>query len=241
MDGHVHAAFLSHGYNSLQKIAEVFPQILFVQPAVSLEQGPQILLLVAGVPAGEGKLAGQGIHLFQLILIVYQGGGAIGQRLVQLGPGPVEHRHEVVADAFNARFSQPADVLLIIGDQTVAGGAAQLDVLVDGHAFHHVENQSVGFHLRFQGGDAFPAPDLADRHVVDGGDDAAHIGDLTDVTQGDGVVLAIPAKRQFHGRCSSFLNRQSEVPDSVVVTDILHHAAQGGRIAGSQPLFGPAA
>ena len=114
--------------------------------------------------------------------------------MVQLGAGPVEHRHKVVADAPDAGLRQAPDVLAVILDVPVPGGEAQLDVLVDRDALDDLEGQPGLFGECLQLGDALPAPDFAHGHVVHRGDDGLHPGDLADLLQGDFVVFAIPAE-----------------------------------------------
>ncbi len=194
MDGHVDAGFLGDRDDLLQEIAQVLPEVLLGDLGVVVKKGFQPLLGVARVPAGKAQLAGEGVHLLELVLVVDQGVGAVGEDLVELSAGPVKDGHKVVADALDARFAQAADILLVIFDVAVAGGLAQLDVLVDGDALDDLKVQPRVLGDLFEVRDALPAPELPGRDVVDGGYDAVHVGDLADVLDFHRVVRAIPAE-----------------------------------------------
>ena len=197
MDGHVHAALRRRGDDSLQEVFQIRPQVLLCQSLILSHHIPQLLPGVAGVPARQSQIAVtlQRVYLIHLLLIVHQGGGAVGQHMVQLGAGPVEHRHKVVADALHISLCQPADILAVILDVLIPAGLAQLDVLVNGNTFNHLKLQAGGFCQSLQTGNALPAPHLAHRHVVHSGDNGFHAGNLPDLLQCDLVLFTIPAKR----------------------------------------------
>jgi len=171
-----------------------------------VKQALKIFLFIGAVPAGQRKLAGERIHFLDILNIIDQGGGTIGQLFFELGAGPVENRHEIVADDLDPGLAQTTDILAVIGDVLVTGGQAQLDVLMDRDTFNHVEMQAIGFDVLLQGSDAFMAPDLADGDIIDSSDNRVHRRNLADIGKGDRVLGTIPAKRQFQGRIPHFLD-----------------------------------
>ena len=117
----------------------------------------------------------------------------------QVGAGPVEDGHEVVADHLHAELLQVPHGLDVVLNVLVPGGQAHLDVIVDVDGFHHVHVEAVGLQLLLDLGDLLFLPDLAGLLVVQGPDDAGHARDLLDVRQLDAVVaLAVPAKAHLH-------------------------------------------
>ena len=58
----------------------------------------------------------------------------------QIGPGPVEHRHKVIADDLDPTSGQHADVFLIIFNQSIAGIITTFDILVDPKAVHDLRS-----------------------------------------------------------------------------------------------------
>ena len=206
MDGHLDVALVAHRHQLLQEVLQVLPKLLLGHGAVHLEQ-----LVQAGhtlrLPAGEGHAVqvlqdivrhGTGVILDQ-VLLIEQGGGAVGQGVEQVGAGPVEDGHEVVADHLHAELLQVPHGLDVVLNVLVPGGQAHLDVIVDVDGFHHVHVEAVGLQLLLDLGDLLFLPDLAGLLVVQGPDDAGHAGDLLDVRQLDAVVaLAVPAKAHLH-------------------------------------------
>ena len=117
----------------------------------------------------------------------------------QVGAGPVEDGHEVVADDLDTELGQVADALFVVLDVLVAGGQADLDVVVDVDRLDDVHVEAIGVDLVCDLLDLVDFPDLAGHLVVQCPDDAGHAGDLLDVAEGDRVVaLAIPAPTHFH-------------------------------------------
>jgi len=81
----------------------------------------------------------------------------------------------------------------------IAGGQADLDVVVDVDRLDNVHVEAVSVDLVCDLLNLVDLPDLAGHLVVQRPDDAGHAGDLLDVAEGDGVVaLAIPAPTHFH-------------------------------------------
>ena len=89
--------------------------------------------------------------------------------------------------------------LLVVLDVLIAGGQADLDVVVDVDRLDDVHVEAIGVDLVCDLLDLVDFPDLAGHLVVQCPDDAGHAGDLLDVAEGDRVVaLAIPAPTHFH-------------------------------------------
>ena len=78
----------------------------------------------------------------KLNLVKTQRFGAVRQNVFQVGTGPVENRHEVVAHGTNTALSQVTQALLVVGDplQIVAGTG--FNVFVDRHAFDDRPDQA---------------------------------------------------------------------------------------------------
>ena len=175
----------------------MLPHLFFADIGIFGQQAFQLIDLVALVPTGQRNA------LADIDRVHFGGaesecGGAVRQFLGQRCAGPVEHRHEIVADDLDAALAQVADRLLIIGNQLVAAGLAQLDVFMDGHRFDHVQRKTMRFHLGLQRQNLVQRPHLAHRHVIDGRDDAVHAGNLADVLQGNRIAVAEPAEGHFH-------------------------------------------
>ena len=214
MDGHLDIALVTGGHDSFQEVLQVLPQLFFGDRSVSLEQLIQ-LCHTLGFPAGEGHvvLLGEGhdvlshglVVVLDLCLLVEQSGGTVAHGMEQIGAGPVEDRHEVVADDLDTELGQVADALLVVLDVLVAGGQTDLDVIVDIDGLDHIHIEAVSVDLIGDLLDLVNFPDLAGHLVVQCPDDAGHTRDLLDVAQADGVItLAIPAPTHFH-RHSGFL------------------------------------
>mmetsp|Transcript_46660 Transcript_46660/g.151468 ORF Transcript_46660/g.151468 Transcript_46660/m.151468 type:complete len:325 (-) Transcript_46660:23-997(-) len=117
---------------------------------------------------------------------------------LEVGAGPVDDGHEVVAEEADAAPAEVGDRGLVLVDE---GGplwlAALLDRLVHGDALRHGPRQPAAFDERFACLDRIDRPHVANRDVVQRGDDAGGAG-LLDVLQRDGVVRAVPAPRLLH-------------------------------------------
>ena len=119
----------------------------------------------------------------------------LGPRALEVGAGPVDDGHEVVAEETDAASAEVGDRGLVLVDE---GGplwlAALLDRLVHGDALRHGPRQPAAFDERFACLDRIDRPHVANRDVVQRGDDAGGAG-LLDVLQRDGVVRAVPVSR----------------------------------------------
>ena len=140
-------------------------------------------------------LGDRGVSLEQLVQLCHALRLPAGEGHVIL----LSEGHEVVADDLDTELGQIADALLVVLDVLVAGGQADLDVIVDVDRLDHVHVEAVSVDLIGYLLDLVDLPDLAGHLVVQRPDDAGHAGDLLDVAQADGIVaLAIPAPTHFH-------------------------------------------
>ena len=227
VDGHLDVALAAGGHQGFEEVLQVLPELFLSDRGVGLEQLVQLCHPLR-LPAGEGHvvLLGEGhdilshglVIALDLVLLVEQCGGAVADGVEQVGAGPVEDGHEVVADDLDTKLGQVADALLVVLDVLIAGGQADLDVVVDVDRLDNVHVEAVSVDLVCDLLDLVDLPDLAGHLVVQCPDDAGHAGDLLDVAQGDGVVaLAIPAPTHFH--------RHREVPPVVI-----YHVARAERL-----------
>ena len=198
MQSHHNAAFLRDRNDLLEENFDVLPQALFAQLAVGADQVADLVLRVAGVPAGQIDVVLERVQTLHLIPVHDKAGRAVRRLLVQLGAGPVEYRHEVVGDALDAVLRAAADVLAVNLDVLIALVGAEFDVLGYWDGFDHVEHQPVILALLFHLGKALLRPDLARLYVIDSRNDRVHARDLGDVLQRNRIGLAIPTKRHFH-------------------------------------------
>eukprot|EP00962_Isochrysis_galbana_P033488 scaffold11209_cov99-Isochrysis_galbana.AAC.3 len=98
--------------------------------------------------------------------------GPIGPPPVQLGPCPIEHRHEVVADDAEPALAQVAERLLVVGDVAVALGRAALDTLVHWHTLNNTPHQPGRLDDALALADRLHIPDVACWHAVQSRHDA---------------------------------------------------------------------
>ena len=77
---------------------------------VGPDQVPNLLLGVAGVPAGQMDVVGQRAEALHLVPVHDRAGGAVRSLLVQLSVGPVEDRHKTIGDALHTVFGTAEDV-----------------------------------------------------------------------------------------------------------------------------------
>ncbi len=145
----------------------------------------------------------QRVLALDVLLVVGHDRRAIRTRLAQVGTGPVEDRHEVVADQVDALFTQRLESLDVILNVLVTGRQADLDVVVDVDALNPVKGKVLRLDFRFQRMNPLPGPHFARGNVIQGRDDSLHVANLADLVQRDGISLvAVPPKRHFHGGSS---------------------------------------
>ncbi len=118
MDGHFDVALVAGGHQSFQEVLQVLPQLFLGDRGVGLEQLVQLCHALR-LPAGEGHviLLGEGhdvlshslVIALDLVLLVEQCSGAVAYGVEQVGTGPVEDGHEVVADDLDTELGQVAD------------------------------------------------------------------------------------------------------------------------------------
>ena len=127
-----------------------------------------------------------------------QRAGLVRQFIVEVGAGPINDGHEVVAHPVDAQLPEIPERLAIVFDQAFVVAGAQLDVIVHGHAFDHRPDQAMV-------SDELPAridighrPDFSSGYVVERGDDAASAR-LANLRQGHRIVRPEPTPSFLHG------------------------------------------
>ncbi|MNG00994.1 hypothetical protein D3C84_839530 [compost metagenome] len=145
-----------------QQVTEVVQAVVFLGAGQARDQGVD-----QGFAAGRRQLFEVGLGLLDIFGAVFglrsgaledeqiEGGecglietqcpATIRQFIGQVGTGPVQHRHKVVADDIDAAARQVAHALLVVGDVLVAPSTAALDVFVHRNAFHHRPAQAGRF------------------------------------------------------------------------------------------------
>ena len=99
----------------------------------------------------------------------------------QVGPGPVKHRHEVIANDLHTEFGQIPDALLVIFNVHIPGGQTDLDVIMDIDGLHHIHIKSVLIQLLLDLGNLRFLPDFSGQLVVQRPDNGGHTGNLLDI------------------------------------------------------------
>ena len=171
MKGHDHAAFLCHRNHLLQENLNIFPKPLFSQLSISLDQSADLLLCVAGIPAGQMDIVLQRIQSLHLLPVHHQTGGAVRRLLIQLGSCPVKDRHEIIGHALHTVFRTAPHILTVRFQMRVSLLRSQLDVLGHRNGLHHVKHQTVRLTVRLHLRQRFLRPDLTRLHVIHCGHD----------------------------------------------------------------------
>src|SRR5215213_2466364 len=140
----------------------------------------------------------------EAVTVEAQRGRAGWHRIIEIGAGPVDHRHHVVADRANALRRDRAHAL--DPDLGLARGAraATLDVIRYRNALDHgpFQRHAAGWRVldqRLALGDRGARPDVARRVLMQRADDLRRAG-LPDVIERHRVVRPIPAPSLPHRR-----------------------------------------
>ncbi len=121
----------------------------------------------------------------------------VGVLVGEVGACPVEHGHEVVADALDALLAKVAEALLVDFNLVVAVGTAIFQRFHNGQRLHHAPFHAIRLDVDFEVMNLLTCPYLAEGHVVQGGHDAFH-ANLFQLGKGDLILLAKPAPCSFH-------------------------------------------
>ena len=160
------------GMMPFRKVHEVFKELFARDVLVLFEEPAELFRSVAFVPARKAQVVL--IELLEVRLLIGEADGAVFLHIVKVGAEPIEHGHEVVADAPDAEFAQVADGLRIVGDEPIARGLAELDVLMHGDGLDDFHLEPRLFAQLFEAGDLVARPDFAHGDVVNSRDDARH-------------------------------------------------------------------
>ncbi|MNS41113.1 hypothetical protein D3C72_734580 [compost metagenome] len=128
----------------------------------------------------------------------------------QVGAGPVQHGHEIVADGADAGGGKAAQRLLPVGYMGFPIAGLGLDILGNRHAFHHVPIKTAGLD------GLMPLCDFVDRPDVTGGDvmqrtDNAFRPRLSRILNRDLVDRAEPPPCMSHLKSSNIILRKMSV------------------------------
>jgi hypothetical protein len=137
-------------------------------------------------------------------------GAAIFERPGKFGAGPVEHRHEIVADRRDAGPGQVFQAALVVDEIGAPIARLRLDRLRNRQALHHVPGEpghaAVGVkrHVALARLDLLGVPDRPGRNVVQRRHHARR-SRLARIRQRNLVLWTKPAPRLTHAPASLFL------------------------------------
>ena len=123
--------------------------------------------------------------------------GAVGVGMHEVCARPVEDGHEVVADRVYPFSSEVAQALLVDSNLLIAVGTAVFDGFGDGQTLYHAPAQPRGLDVFAEVAYLLARPDLAERYVVQGGDNAFD-ANLAEHSEGYLIVLSEPTPSEFH-------------------------------------------
>ena len=119
----------------------------------------------------------------------------------QISTGPVEHRHEVVANHLYSESGKIFDGLFIVLNVLIPGWQADFDVVMDIDTLHNVHVETIGLELLLNFGDFIKFPYFSRHFVMKRPDDALHTRNLLDIAELNLVVaLTVPTPCHFHAR-----------------------------------------
>ena len=142
-------------------------------------------------------------------------GAAMVDAVGEVRARPVENRHEIVADRFQAAFGQVGEALFVVGDVAAPVALLLLDVFRNGQAFDHLPGQAgwtAVLHpadLVLTLADILRGPDCAGRDVVEGADDTFDAG-LAHVVDGSEIAGSEPPPGLSH-RLSSLPSKMAPI------------------------------
>ena len=157
---------------------------------------------------GAGALEDVDIEISELRVVEIQVRRSVRVLVEEVRPGPVEHGHEVVADAVDALGGKVAEGLLVHLDLLVPVGAAVFDGLHHGKRFHDAPPHAVTFDVFPEVADFLARPHLSEGDVVQRGHDPFH-ADLPQHRERDLVFLTEPSPGFFHDN-NAFYRFKSE-------------------------------
>ena len=123
--------------------------------------------------------------------------GSVRIRVLKIGAGPVEHRHEVVADRVDAFCREVTQAFLVVLYQLIPVRTAVLYAFAHRQGLHNRPAHAVALYIFTKVTDLFTRPHLAVRHVVKGGHYALHTY-LAKHIKGYAVLATEPSPGLFH-------------------------------------------
>src|SRR5206468_5470530 len=112
----------------------------------------------------------------------------------EISAGPIEYRHEVVAQDRHSRTTHVTDAVAVVVDETVACVAAQFDVLMNRNAFDDRERHVVPLYLVAQLRNAIQWPRLPDGNVEKRSNNSTYGRNLSDVRKRNRVARPEPSE-----------------------------------------------
>ena len=120
-----------------------------------------------------------------------------GETPLQVGSRPVDDRHEVVADDFDARFGDGGERIFPGTDEVRVGARPKFDGIVDGNALHDRPVEASRANLISSLADFVEGPGLAAIEMVQGRDDSGGSG-LLDVLERNRIGRPKPSPSLLH-------------------------------------------
>ncbi len=115
----------------------------------------------------------------------------------EVGTSPVEHRHEVVADALHTLFAEVAEALFVDLNLFVAVGTRIFDSLDNRKRLYDAPSHAETLDVFLQFVDFLLSPHLTQGHIVKSGNDALHTN-LSELGKSNLILLAKPTPSSFH-------------------------------------------
>ena len=123
-------------------------------------------------------------------------GGAVVKGGIELRAGPVEGRHEVIAEYIEAAAADINQRLLVFFDILLKLAGLRFDRFVNDQTFDDRPAEAGRFDFVFPFQDLVDLPHFTHGNMMKGGDDAGSAR-LPDVGKGDRIIGAIPAPGLF--------------------------------------------
>ena len=114
------------------------------------------------------------VEVSKLGIVEVEVGSTVGIVMKQVGTGPVQDGHEVVADAVDALCCQVTQTLLVNLYLVVAVRTAIFDSLYDGQRFYHAPAHAVAFNIFTQVANLLAGPHLTEGDIMQGSNNALY-------------------------------------------------------------------
>ncbi|KXB48998.1 hypothetical protein HMPREF1870_00227 [Bacteroidales bacterium KA00344] len=191
-DDILHQGMVFFGRHAFFQLVHFGEDVSFVGLAVGTERDESLPVFPRAIALEDmdvevGKLRNAEVEVARSVGILVQ----------EVGPGPVEYRHEVVADGVDAFCGEVAHAFLVDLDLSVTVGTGKLDGLGDGQRLHDAPAKAETLNIAFQVVYFLSRPHLTERNIVQSRNDALYAY-LFEHGKRDFVVLAKPSPCSFH-------------------------------------------